>query len=265
MCISLCSVYYSFIKKTIPQLSPGGLADADWLFKLFPLYWSSVWKNSNRFILPKAKCFVLDELLRAECKRQQEKEAFLGWNYAWTNVVVWKILGSEVLGRGRAGVISCVLSELPTTGKRLVEKSPMDHSNLLNLVINCKLTFLESLYWRKLRPQCLHFEKVVRGVQAVNTRAQGMDKTHTRPVLLWNTYLQCSTGFRRGVIQLLIWLLPKPRNWVTVLFHFCTYIPVLTFLNQNSSLWGPRRGCSVMLWLSGWERTRVMWEHSEQP
>lgn len=87
----------SFIKKIITQLSPGGLADADWLFKLLPLYWSSVWKDSNRFILPKAKCFVLDEFLRAECKRWQKKEAFLGGNYAWINVVVWKILGSEGL------------------------------------------------------------------------------------------------------------------------------------------------------------------------
>lgn len=99
MCISLCS----FIKKIITQLSPGGLAHADWLFKLLPLYWSSVWKDSNRFILPKAKCFVLDEFLRAECKRWHEKEAFLGWNYAWTMVVVWKIVAVKVLGHWWSG------------------------------------------------------------------------------------------------------------------------------------------------------------------
>lgn len=93
----------SFIKKIITQLSPGGLAHADWLFKLLPLYWSSVWKDSNRFILPKAKCFVLDEFLRAECKRWHEKEAFLGWNYAWTMVVVWKIVAVKVLGHWWSG------------------------------------------------------------------------------------------------------------------------------------------------------------------
>lgn len=54
-----------------------------------------------------------------------------------------------------------------------------------------------------------------------------MDKTHTQPVLLWNSYLQCSTEFRRGVIQLLSWLLHKPRNWVTAVFHFLCLHPCL--------------------------------------
>lgn len=58
---------------------------------------------------------------------------------------------------------------------------PIDHSYLLNLTHS---TFLESLYWCKLRPQCLHFENVVTGVKAVNPRAQGMNKTQTQPVLL---------------------------------------------------------------------------------
>lgn len=87
----------------------------------------------------------------------------------------------------------------------------------------------------KLRPQCVHFENVVTGVKAVNPHAQRMNKTHTQPVLLWNSYLQCSTEFRRGVIQLLCWLLHKPRE------H------------------------SIIIWLSGWERTRVIWERSEHP
>lgn len=156
--------------------------------------------------------------------------------------VVWMILGSEVLGHDSAGVISCVLSELPATHKQLLGKRGipmlsichMDHSHLLTLIINSKLTSLDSLCRCKLRPQCWHFEGMLSRIKAVNPHVQGMSKTHTQPVLVWNISMPCSTGFNcimRGLIQLLIWLLPKPRNWVTddwllpfLYLHPCPYI-----------------------------------------
>lgn len=116
--------------------------------------------------------------------------------------VAWKILGSEVLRHDSAGMISCVLSELPTTHKQLVGKReiPMlsiccvNHNNLLTLLIDSKLASLESLYRHKLVPQHLHFEDMLTRLEGVSSHAQRISKTHTKPVLVWNIYMQCSTG-----------------------------------------------------------------------
>ena len=60
----------------------------------------------------------------------------------------------------------------------------MDHNHVLTLIINSKLTSLESLYRCKLGPQCLHFEDMLTRIEAVNPCAQGMSKTHTQPALV---------------------------------------------------------------------------------
>lgn len=188
-------------------------------------------------------------------KRWQEKEAFLGWSYAC--VVVWKILGSDGLRALLEWEWSavCLLScpQLANIWWGRGGPLPYGSQEFIKLDVNCKLAFLESLYWCKLRPQHLHFENVVTGVKAVNPHAQGMNKTHIQPVLLWNTYLQCNPGFRKGVMQLLIWLLHKPRSWVTAVFHFALlhscllhFCTVSIFLIQNSSLWGTRREYNVI-------------------
>lgn len=195
--------------------------------------------------------FVLDELLWVECKRwKDDRKRRLFWGEVMPVVVVWKILGSDGLRALLEWEWSavCLLScpQLANIWWGRGGPLPYGSQEFIKLDVNCKLAFLESLYWCKLRPQRLHFENVVTGVKAVNPSAQGMNKTHIRPVLLWNTYLQCNTGFRRGVMQLLIWLLHKPRSWVTAVFHFCTYIPVSLFLIQNSSLWGTRREYNVI-------------------
>lgn len=145
----------------------------------------------------------------------------------------------------------------------------IDHNPLLTLIINSKLTSLESLYRCKLRPQCLHFEGMLTRTESVNPGAQGMSTTDTQPLLVWNICMQCSTGFNcvmKGSIQLLLWRLPKPRNWVTgdrflpfLHLHPCPYI------SQPKFFWVTRRGCSGIPWLSGWERKRVIWDRSEQP
>lgn len=159
MCISSCSICYSFFKKIITQLSPGGLADADWLFKLLPLYWSPVWRFQQVYS-PKGKAFCVRWASEGWVQKMTGKGGFSGVKLC----LVWNILGSEGL---RALVewewsAVCFLScpQLANVWWGRGDPCPMDHSNSLNLMIKCRLTFLQNLYCCKLRPQCLHFENV---------------------------------------------------------------------------------------------------------